>query len=110
MRNPLCCQTVTIYRKTGDTVSRTVAEDCFYQWEDCLEEADEGVRFRRKFLLIAPVEAAPGDRVLAGVGPVVTADEWAQFLPVHIPTLAEASYASPKYFCGRLHHYEAGRK
>lgn len=110
MNHPLCRQTVTLYRKTGNKVTRTVVSDCFYTWQDSLTEENEGNRFQRKCLLIAPCALLPGDRVMEGVGPEVTAADWTQFLPVSVPTLSEVAYASPKYFDGRLCHYEAGRK
>ena len=110
MNHPLCRQTVTLYRKTGDEVLRRVAENCFYSWQDCMEEREDGIRFQRKCFLVTPVEIMPGDRVLEGVGPEIEKSEWTAFLPVYVPTLSELVYADAKYFLGRLHHYEGGRK
>ena len=110
MNHPLCRQRVTLYRKTGSAVTRTVVEDCFYTWQDCLTEEDNGRRFQRKCLLIAPCEVLPGDRVTEGVGPVISAQEWAGFIPVNVPTLSEVAYAEAYCFGDKLHHYEAGRK
>lgn len=110
MNHPLCRQQVTLYRKTGSQVMRTVVEGCFYTWQDCLAEDEEGRRFERKFLLIAPCELLPGDRVMEGVGPEISAQEWAGFIPVTVPTLSEVAYAETHCYGDKLHHYEAGRK
>lgn len=110
MKHPLCRQRATLYRKGKDGVLRTVLEDCFYSWQDCLTEDEEGRRFERKFLLITSRQVLPGDRVMEGVGPEIAVSEWAGFLPVNVPTLSEVAYASPKYCGDRLSHYEAGRK
>ena len=110
MKHPLCVQTVTLYRLAGDEVLRIPVENAFYSWQDCLAEGEDGIRFQRKCFLVTPVEILPGDRVLEGVGPEIEKSEWTAFLPVNIPTLSEVAYAEPKYFFGKLHHYEGGRK
>lgn len=116
MANPisyaLCDQTVTVYHRQGDTVQRRVASGCFYRFEDHLTEDENGLRFVRKFLLIqpGPVPVHPGDRILEGEGPAVTADRWDRFLPVTVPGLSEVAYAAPWHWEGRICHWEAGRK
>ena len=109
---PMCEQTVTVYRKAGDTVERRVQTGCFYRFTDCLQEDDRGLRFTRKFLLIQPGDAPlyPGDRVLEGEGPVVTAQQWESFLPATVPGLSQAAYAAPWHWEGKIRHWEAGRK
>ena len=110
MKHPLCRQTVTLYRKAGDAVVRSVAENCFYSWQDCLAEDEAGRRFERKCLLITSRQVLPGDRVIEGVGPEVRAEDWSAFIPVNVPTLSEVAYAEARHFGDKLHHYQAGRK
>ena len=106
-QNPLCSQTVTVYRCTDAGIARQVVGGCCYQWQrqlghDGLEDT--------KFLLILPADAAiaPGDRVYDGIGPEQVA--WEAFLPVNIHGLSQVEYVTPRYFRGQLHHIEAGRK
>lgn len=103
---PMCDRTVTVYRRVGDAVERRVLEGCFYRYQDTVGEE----QFVRKFLLIWPGQEAirPGDRVLDGVGPETVC--WEEFLPVNVPGLAEAAYAAPWYWEGKISHWEAGRK
>ena len=103
---PLCDRTVTVYRKEGDRVTRTVVQGCFYQYEDVLGEDT----FQRKCLLIRPGAEGfrPGDRVLDGVGPEEVS--WEGFLPVNVPGLSELSYATPWYWAGEYSHWEAGNE
>jgi hypothetical protein len=109
---PVCHQTVTVYRKEGDTVIRRVAHGCYYRFEDHLTEDLQGLRFVRKFLLIQPGENPiyPGDRVIEGEGPVITARQWDTFVPAVVPGLSQAAYAAPWHWAGQVQHWEAGRK
>ena len=52
----------------------------------------------------------PGDRVLEGEGPVITADRWDTFLPAAVPGLSQLAYAAPWHWEGEIQHWEAGRK
>lgn len=96
--------TVTIYRENGMQVERTVCDNC--RFEVKVERKSDVLGDDRKvgcFLAVpGPVSAAPGDRVVAGIGPEVTA--WQQ-LPMDAITL---TYAKPCYLQGQLHHTEAG--
>lgn len=109
---PMCHQTVTVYRKEGDTVMRRVAHGCYYRYEDHLSEDMEGLQFARKFLLIQPGREAilPGDRIMEGIGPQITAQQWYGFVPAAVPGLSQAAYARPWHWEGQIQHYEAGRK
>ena len=109
---PMCCQTVTVYRRSGGQVQRYVRQGCYYRWEDCVFESEQGDRPVRKFLLIQPGAdpVRPGDRIFGGEGPAVTVQDWEDFLPVRVPGLSEAAYAAPWYWEGRICHWEAGRK
>lgn len=106
MGYPLCDRTVTLYRRSGDSVERRVLVGCFYRHEDAAEEE----QFVRKCLLIHPgaEEIRPGDRVFDGIGPEQVV--WAEFLPIHVPGLSQVDYAAPWYLDGRIVHWEAGRK
>ena len=103
---PLCAQTVTLYRLQDGQVQRKVLQDCFYRYEDVLQED----RFLRKCLLIRPGAEGfrPGDRVVEGIGPEQV--DWNTFIPVNVPGLSELAYATPWYWEGEYSHWEAGRK
>ena len=105
--NPLCNQTVTLYRHTAIGVERRVITGCFYSWQR--EVTAEGLE-QTGFLLVLPPEASVqiGDRVFDGIGPEAVA--WEAFLPVNTPGLSQVAYVKPCYFQGKLHHTEAGRK
>ena len=109
----MCCQTVTVYRKKGDAIERTVVPGCFLQWKEETEDNSTGRRQERKFLLIQPGQRQmifPGDRVLEGVGPEITLEEWAGFLPALVPNLGEAAYAEGFWWQNTFCHTEAGRR
>lgn len=105
--NPLCTQTVTLYRSAPAGVERRVVTGCFYQWQQ--EETAEGLE-QTEFLLVLPAgeKVQIGDRVYDGIGPEQVA--WETFLPVNTPGLSQVAYVKPCYFQGKLHHTEAGRK
>ena len=107
---PLCCQTVTVYTATAGAVQRQVWDDCFYRYEDTLEDSELGKRLERKFLLIRPGQAQirPGDRVYDGVGP--ENPDWDSFLPVNVPGLSQVAYVTAHKWQGQVCHIEAGRK
>ncbi len=107
----LCDRTVTVYHREGSTVTRTVAEGCYYVWQDCLVAESWGDRPVRKFLLIlpgAPQRVFAGDRIYDGIGPEEV--DWDSFCPARVPGLSEAAYATPWYWEGQICHTEAGRK
>ncbi len=108
----LCNQTVTVYRLEGSTVQRQIIWQAQYQFE-VQESCDrEGKTRKTTCLLIIPGQAdlRPGDRVYPGVGPIVTARDWAGFLPVRIPGLSQIHYVKPRYWDGRVCHTEAGSR
>ena len=110
---PLCRTMVTVYRLRDGQVQRQVEDGCFYQWQDVLEENVQGQRRVRKFYLVmpgSPQRVFPGDRVLLGEGPQISAGEWDSFVPSVVPTLSQVQYACPHYWHGKLCHTEAGRK
>lgn len=107
----LCRQTVTVYRKSKDTIQRLVVEGCYYVWEDVTLTDVLGTRVERRFLLIMPgccQRVFPGDRIYNGVGPEEVT--WQEFIPVKVDGLSEAAYVRPSWWGGNVCHFEAGRK
>ena len=94
----LCDQCVTIYRNTGDKVTRHVVENAWFSLEEALSHPDAAPE--RRFLLIVPgpeVGVFVGDRVLPGIGPMQVDGE--SFIPANIPDLVEV---------GRTRHFRVG--
>lgn len=109
----LCTQTVTVYRRQGENITRFVLEGCAYSWKQVREMDVLGCRKETKFLLIVPGDTQRvfvGDRIYDGIGPEVSVEEWAGFLPVNVPGLGEVGYVQPCFWDGTLCHTEAGRK
>ena len=109
----MCCQTVTVYRKTPAGVIRSELSDCYIRWQEEVDYDRLGRQTRRKFLLIQPGECQqvfPGDRVLEGVGPEITLADWPGFIPEVVEGLGEVAYATAYTWQGVFCHTEAGRK
>ena len=109
----MCCQTVTVYRKTEKGIFRAEIPNCFLQLQEEKSYDRLGSVWDQKFLLVQPGEKQlvfPGDRVFAGVGPVIDAAEWPAFLPVRVPGLVEVAYTAVYCWQGHFCHTEAGRK
>ena len=105
----LCCQTVTLYRKTGEMITRKVLPGCYLSRQLAMPQAGYGKSMEKKFLLIIPGNACPlqpGDRVFDGIGPACV--DWQVFLPASVPELLEVNFAKPCYWDGELVHWEAG--
>ena len=98
----LCDRVVTLYRPRKGEVLRQVTKG-FYHYKNVWEIQ----RFTREFLLVLPedIPLQPGDRVFAGVGPETV--DWEQFLPVQVEGLSQVGKASPYWFRGAFHHWEA---
>ena len=107
---PQFSQTVTLYRKKAEGVSRQVLDGCFYSWQTEQTEEEAGLRQDTRFLLVIPgaCDIRPGDRVFDGIGPETV--EWERFLPVCVPGLSQVAYVKPCYFGSILCHTEAGRR
>lgn len=108
----LCDAVVTVYRRQGAQILRTVHPNCYFEWQDAETETIPANRQERKFLLVIPGDTQSvfcGDRVYFGIGPQISAQEWEGFVPVKVPMLAQAAYAAPRYWNGRMCHTEAGR-
>lgn len=111
MQYPLCNQTVTLYRKTGEGVLRQVIPNCFYRWELLRQETDRGIWDDTRCLLVIPGDdpiPRVDDRIFQGVGPENV--DWETFLPVNVPGLSQLNYVAPQYWQGKHCHTEAGRK
>lgn len=111
MEYPLCDQTVTVYRKAGNRIIRQVLTGCWLCMGEKITEGVQGRSLHRPFSLIAPGEQQQvfaGDRVMGGVGPVITAKQWPGFLPAAVAGLGEVAYAECFYEKGRFSHVEAG--
>ena len=119
LRYPLCRQTVTLYHleEQAEKVSRTVLQGVFFDLRRRRTTTEAGRQEAEAFLLIVPQAAArwgeaytlaPGDRVLAGVGPEVDWDGWETFVPETTPGLCCVQYVHPKYLAGTPCHLEAG--
>lgn len=108
----LCSQTVTLYRLQGDAVLRQVLEGCYYSHTTRETVDEQGRRQQVSCLLIVPGgwEIRLGDRVMEGIGPEVTPQQWHLFTPVNVPTLAQIGYVRPCFLEGSLCHTEAGEK
>lgn len=108
----LCNQTVTVYHKDGEAITRTVYREAFLDFKKVRNVEKTGSREANGFLLVIPGEAVrlyPEDKVVHGVGPeVTTRDEWAAFIPVKVPGLVVIKYVDQKFWMGRQVHVEAG--
>lgn len=106
----LCDQTVTIYRKVGEEVTRKVAENCHLSRKISTSTEHYGKSMAKTFLLIIPgdVPLQPGDRIYDGIGPREV--DWGSFLPAAIPALFEVSFAKPCCWESTVTHWEAGNR
>lgn len=121
----MCKQTVTVYHKDGDTITRTVhSKNAFFDFKKTHNVDKTGSREVNSFLLVIPCSERPvvaegkilyvqpvfeGDKVMCGEGPkVTTPEEWAAFIPAKVPGLVVVKYADPKYWRDRMIHVEAG--
>lgn len=107
----LCNQTVTVYHKAGDKITRTVHTGAFLDFKKTENVDKTGSKEVNSFLLVIPcleVCVFPEDKVLLGTGEEITAPQWPSFIPVKVPGLVVVKYVDPKYWNGKLVHVEAG--
>ena len=106
----LCDQTVTVYRKVGDRVSRQVAENAYLSAKLRTPPENYGKSLEKTFRLIIPgdFQLQPGDRVYWGVGPAEV--QWRLFIPALIPQVYECAFVKPCYWEGEITHWEAGNR
>lgn len=111
LRYKLCNQTVTVYHKDGDTVSKTVLRRAFFDHKKNQSVDKTGSREVNSFLLVVPTDTPivyTGDKVIMGEGPDVTAAEWSGFIPAKVDGLAVVKYVDNKYYGTQMVHQEAG--
>lgn len=107
----LCNQTVTVYHKEGDKITRTVHSDAFLDFKKTENVDKTGSKEVNSFLLVIPCSEVcvhPEDKVLLGTGEEITAARWPSFVSVKVPGLVVVKYVDPKYWSGKLVHVEAG--
>ncbi len=107
----LCNQTVTVYHRDGDKVTRTVYDNAFLDFKKTENVDKTGSKEVNSFLLVIPCSEAcvhPEDKVLLGTGEEITATQWPSFISVKVPGLVVVKYVDPKYWGGKLIHVEAG--
>lgn len=107
----MCNQTVTVYHKDGDTVTRTVHTNAFFDFKKTQNVDKTGSREVNSFLLVIPCATQAvfvEDKVLLGSGPEITHKEWAAFIPAKVPNLVVVKYVDPKYWGDQMIHVEAG--
>lgn len=107
----LCDQTVTVYRKKGETVTRKVIANAYFCAKiSCPNEA-YGKSMEKTFLLIIPGDGfpvQPGDRICEGIGPESV--DWQGFVPAAVTEVFEIAYAKPCRWDGTITHWEAGNR
>lgn len=107
----MCNQTVTVYHKDGDTVTRTVHTNAFFDFKKTQNVDKTGSREVNSFLLVIPCATQAvfvEDKVLHGVGTEITPEEWAAFIPAKVPNLVVVKYVDLKYWGDQMIHVEAG--
>lgn len=108
----LCNQTVTVYHKDGDAITRMVYDRAFLDFRKNLTVDKTGSRESNSFLLVIPGTSQMvfvGDKVLMGAGPeVTTREQWAALVPSTTSGLCVVKYADPKYWGTQFVHVEAG--
>lgn len=109
----LCDKTVTIYQRKGDQILRQVVDKCYFLWKQTRSVDTLGCSTETTFQLIMPgaiQRVFPGDRVLEGIGPEISLQQWSGFIPAKVTGLVEVAYAKCCYWDGEICHVEAGRK
>ena len=114
MRTPdykkLFKQTISVYDK--DKYTKTVYTNAFFDFKKVQSIDRTGSSEVNSALIVVPGSAQPfkpGDKVYLGDGPVIASRaEWASFIPANTPGLVVVRYVDPKYYCGKLVHWEAG--
>jgi len=107
----MCKQTVTVYHRDGEQISRAVHEKAFLDFRKNQTVDKTGSKESNAFLLVIPGGSQTvfvGDKVMLGTGPEVTCEEWAMFIPTKVPGLVVVKYVDPKYWGTQMVHVEAG--
>ena len=104
-------QTVTVYHKDGDKITRTVHDNAFFEFKKTQNVDKTARKEANSFLLVIPGNVQTvfaGDKVHEGTGQEVSVSDWTAFNPKEVPNLVVVSYADPKKFNGVMVHTEAG--
>jgi len=109
----LCRQTVTVYHKEGEQITRSVYEErAFFEQKKTQSVDKTGSREANSFLLVIPGDAQTvfvGDKVLEGIGPEADAvGPWRDFIPTKVRGLVMVDFADCKHWLGQIVHTEAG--
>lgn len=118
----LCEQCVTVYHRTDDgEVERRVYPKAYLEHVTTRSThrtagrtvSKIGMSEEMSALLVIPWQSEPcpvqpGDKVIRGDGPEVTAAEWARFTPALVPGLVVLRYVTLRYWHGAPCHLEAG--
>ena len=106
----LCDQTVTVYHKDAETISRQVVKNAYLSVKCSTPREAFGKSLEKIFQLIIPgnFPLHPGDRIYRGTGPETP--NWQTFLPALIPELYEVSFVRPCCWDGEVTHWEAGNR
>lgn len=113
-RNPLtykqCTQTVTVYHKDGQNVSKKVFNRAYLDFKKVQTIDKIGSQEVNSSLLVIPTNKPVvfvGDKVMLGEGPEITAKEWIQFIPPNVPGLVVIDAVDSKYYGMEMVHQEA---
>lgn len=107
-----CTQTVTVYHKEQETITRTVYNRAFLDWKKTQTVDQTGSKEANSFLLVIPGSTQTvfvGDKVYDGIGPEIADNAaWRDFIPSKVPGVVVVSYADAKKWDNRIVHTEAG--
>lgn len=108
----LCNQTVTVYHKEQDTITRSVYNRAFLDWKKTQTVDKTGSKEANSFLLVIPGSTQTvfvGDKIFDGEGPEISDQAaWREFIPSKVPGVVVVSYADPKKWGNVIVHTEAG--
>lgn len=122
MQYPLCRQTATLYHAdpAAHTITRTVVAGVHFDTrrrETAAGSNGPAGSAATAFLLVIPEKNAafgrdytlePHDRVLEGIGPEISYEQWLTFTPARVPGLAAVQFVDCKTVGGSAAHVEAG--
>lgn len=108
----LCNQTVTVYHKECDSITRTVYENAFLDYKKTQTVDKTGSKEANSFLLVIPGSSQAvfiDDKVYEGVGPEIsTVEQWRDFIPSKVRGVVVVKYADCKKWDNAIVHSEAG--
>ena len=106
-----CNQTITIYHENNGVYEKTVCR-AFFDFKKAQSLGQSGKQENNTSLIVIPIEAQPvfvGDKVVLGIGEEITTREaWAKLIPSVVPNMCNVRYVDPKYFGGKVIHWECG--